>query len=179
MNAIKPRSAPSGLTAAFVLLSVLFVASLTGAGLSLYQVVQSGDYREVSGTIVEHDYSRARAKSGETQRQRESRQKTVFFNVNYRYTVDGTEYVGNRIQPGTFGMISAANKRDFEQRFPVGTQVPVYVDPSDPNTAVLVRGWSHVTTMLSVLSLFFATGCWILGKLRRAFMQPPASRLPG
>jgi hypothetical protein len=33
--------------------------------------------------------------------------------------------------------------------------------------------------MLCGISLFLATGLWILGKVRGAFMQPARSRLPG
>lgn len=145
-----------GLRAARIVLGICLLAALLGAGLSMYQVWQSRSFIEVEGTIESNEYDRARDKLGESHRDRERRRKTVYFTVNYRYTVSGREYQSNRIQAGTFGFISAANKRDFETRFPVGARVPVYVDPEQPERAVLVRGWSHITTMMTVLSGFFA-----------------------
>ncbi len=164
-----------GATAALILVGLLCALCVFGAALSIYQTQRSHDFVKVQGRIVDEEYGRARDKTGESQRERRQRRNTVYFNVRYIYTVDGVEYEGNRIQPGTFGMISAANKRNFAERFTTGKDVPVYVDPADPRTAVLVRGWSSVTTMLSVLSAFFAVALWILWVVRKALATP---RLP-
>jgi hypothetical protein len=179
MKAQHSRGAPLGIRATVGFLALLLAASLTGAGLSIHQALRSRDYVEVRGEIVDREYGRARDKLGETQQQRERRQSTVYFNLRYRYTVDGKEYLGDRIQAGTFGLISGANKRDFEQRFPLGAQVPVYVDPEDPRTAVLVRGWSHIATLFSALSVFLFVGLCVVSVVKRAMAQPQsASRLP-
>jgi hypothetical protein len=156
-----------GIKPALIVVSLLALAALSGLGMSLYQVFQSHQYVETTGVIQETEYDRPRDKLGETHRERARKRKTVYFNVRYSYQFDGLEYVGDRIQAGTFGWISAANKRDFEQRFPVGAKVPVFVDPKDPHAAVLVRGWSHITTMLSFISGFFVFVTLMLARLSR------------
>jgi hypothetical protein len=138
--------------AALAVVSILALAALGGFGLSLHQVLDSHRFVEVPGEILAADYGSPRDKRGESTSERRQRRNTTYFNVRYCYRFDQRDHAGDRIQAGTFGWISAANKRDFESRFRVGSKVPVFIDPENPGTAVLVRGWSHITTMLGVIS---------------------------
>lgn len=172
MNA--PRShPPTGLTVAVGLLGSLFLIALIGAAASLFECVQSLSYVETKGVITEHAVSRSSSNSiKRSERRKAERSNTQFLVILYRYQVGDTEYEGDRIQPGTFGLTSGANFRAFSERFPVGKEVTVYVDPSNPTRAVLVTGWSFVTTFLCVLGGFFGFGFWMLYLLRKHWNTP-------
>lgn len=152
-----------------VLFFLLLVASISGALLGAWQAWRSASYREVQGVILETEVSRSENRSGKS---RGSQSASRYLHVRYRYEVDGVAYEGNRLQPGTFGMTSADSLKRFGALFDEGKSVPVYVDPDDPQTAVLVRGWSSVTTLLCVLSGFFGVAVMILRPLRRALAKP-------
>lgn len=165
------------ITAMLIVFSVLLLASSLGAALGAWQAWRSASYREVTGLMLETGTSRVERHSGPS---RGTQSRSRYLHVRYRYDVDGVSYEGNRLQPGTFGMTSADSLARFGARFEAGKPVPVYVDPDDPRTAVLVRGWSSVTTLLCVLSGFFAVAVMILRPLRRAFAAPAmAPRRPG
>ena len=176
---IPPRSqVPVGLLIALGVLLLLLLGCLLGAGLSIHQVWRSAQFIEVEGEIIDEQNSRAAIQTHWTQarKERERRNnKTVYFTVIYRYRYQGSEYENNRIQPGTFGMISGANKKAFGERFKVGMKVPVFVDPDDPQNAVLLREWSLVSTMLLALSGFFGLAAMLLNYLRKHWNTPQIS----
>lgn len=168
----KPVSPATPITAALVLCSALLAASASGAAVGAWQAWRSGSYVEVRGEVLEVGVSRSQRRTGQGQG---SRPASRYLHVRYRYEVEGRHYEGNRLQPGTFGMTSADSLRRFGRQFEEGLAVPVYVDPDDPQTAVLVRGWSSVTTMLCFLTGFFGLAVGILRPLRRAFLLPPTA----
>lgn len=156
------------ITALLVLFALLLAASLYGAVAGAWQAWRSAGYVEVPGVILDVGVSRSERRSGQSRSASSSR----YLHVRYRYEVDGVSYEGNRLQPGTFGMTSADSIKRFHGMFEVGKQVPVYVDPDDPERAVLVRGWSSVTSMLCTASAMLALGVMVLRPLRRAFAPP-------
>jgi hypothetical protein len=76
--------------------------------------------------------------------------------VRFRYQVASQEYEGSKIAFGfqqSFG--SHAKAQSALARFPVGAQVSVYYDPSNPSDAVLERkaGSSTVSLVLGIIFL--------------------------
>lgn len=171
MSANASLRPPLGLTIAWLVLLGLFLSAFAAALASMYEGWQSHSWQEVPGRITDQHSERARSKRGQTNQQR--RDRAVYLHLAYSYQVDGVDYEGDRIEPGTFGMISAANQRAYADRFPVGSEVSVYVDPQDPQRAVLVRGWSFVTTFLCAISAFLGVGSWIIHVLRKHWRQAP------
>jgi hypothetical protein len=147
-------------------LTALFLAVVTAAGVSTWQAWRTRDFRPVPGAILSRGVSSTNQRS--TTARKQSR-PTQFLHLVYRYEVDGQTYDGNRIQAGTFGMASGDSLKRFGERFPEGQQVPVYVDPDDPGNAVLVPGLSSVATMLYAISGLVGFGVFLL----RALTTPP------
>lgn len=167
-----------GLRAVLIVMSLLLAVTACAAAASLWEIWRSAGFREVSGTVLEVGVSRVERNAVGKDRHREPTSSGRYLHVRYRYEVDGVAYEGNRLQPGTFGMTSGDSLKRFGDRFAEGKVVPVYVDPDDPRTAVLVRGWSSVATLLCVLSGLFGVVVMILRPLQRAMAQPPSGRLP-
>ena len=168
-----------GLRAVLIVFSLLLAVTACAAAASIWEIWRSAGYREVTGTITAVGVSRVERNTVGKDRNRERTSSGRYLHVQYRYEVDGVAYEGNRLQAGTFGMTSGDSLKRFGAQFPEGKQVPVYVDPDDPRTAVLVRGWSSVATLLCVLCGAFAVVVMILRPLHRAMAQPPRGRLPG
>jgi hypothetical protein len=73
--------------------------------------------------------------------------------VRYAYTVDGTEYVGERIALTKESSNRASAERQLER---YDGDVTVYVDPADPNAAVLTRsglGLAVFTGLVGVVAI--------------------------
>lgn len=81
--------------------------------------------------------------------------------ISYRYEAGGSVRTGSRIglENDCFATASAAEKHLGQ--WPVGSDVPVYVNPADPDDAVLSRqsagGW-WVVVFFVVLALAVAAG---------------------
>lgn len=73
--------------------------------------------------------------------------------VNYSYTVDGTEYTGERISYGVGGAHGSSKKA--HAKFPPGSTVKVYYNPSDPSEAVLEPGGQLGNLGCIVVALLF------------------------
>lgn len=70
--------------------------------------------------------------------------------VRYAYTVAGTEYVGERIALTKEASSRASAERALER---YDGDVTVYVDPSDPNAAVLTRSGLGLAVFTGVFGL--------------------------
>ncbi|MGC4016866.1 MAG: DUF3592 domain-containing protein [Luteolibacter sp.] len=63
------------------------------------------------------------------------------YTLEYAYQVEGRDYVGTEIFPGSSRM-RHARMNQYEGRFPQGASVTVYHDPADPAFCVLeTRPW--------------------------------------
>ena len=58
----------------------------------------------------------------------------------YAYTVNGAEYTGTRLQYGVLNLRKPESVDAFRSAFPVGAQVQVAYDPSDPQDCALLAG---------------------------------------
>ena len=70
--------------------------------------------------------------------------------VEYRYTVDGTEYTSDVIsfRPTRAANFTTKPARSVLQRFPVGSEVVVFFDPSRPESACLERDGKGTMVLL-------------------------------
>jgi hypothetical protein len=89
------------------------------------------NWPSVTGTIQETDVEEDRNRSA-------TGRATISFvpTLRYNYVVAGKSYEGNRILFGSIGLdyLSASNIRDS---FAVGSEVPVFYDPANPQESVL------------------------------------------
>jgi hypothetical protein len=119
---------------------VLSVDVLLGAG--LVETVRSEQFETTPGIVT-----KSRIKPGRKGR-------TVSFEVQYTYTVNGQRYTGTKyhVQPDLVGnryWFAAADAN------PVGTPVTVHYDPDDPATAYLATGFrSDVLLVIWCLTPF-------------------------
>ena len=76
--------------------------------------------------------------------------------VEYRYVVNGKEWIGKRV---AFGLDSGTGNRPvaarYVQRFPVGATVNVFYRPDQPGTSVLVTGITRQTFVPVAFGLGF------------------------
>ena len=88
--------------------------------------------------------------------------------VRYSYSVDGREYLGEGIQPYSYGMQNSALAREQFERYRPGMSVPLAYDPTSPADAYLEPGASSVSKMLLAIGLIFAiAGGWVRGISKR------------
>ncbi|MEJ2610803.1 MAG: DUF3592 domain-containing protein [Candidatus Thiodiazotropha sp.] len=75
--------------------------------------------------------------------------------VRYRYTVRGLTYISDKLGFGLCGIgIASISERSLAKVFI--EPLPVYYNPSDVGTAILIRGFTlhHFICLLSLISIF-------------------------
>ena len=65
--------------------------------------------------------------------------------VRYTYTVNSTQYSSGRVSLGDSSTNSSSGKEEIVRRYPMGSQVIVYYDPSRPEDALLEPGAAFIT----------------------------------
>jgi hypothetical protein len=88
--------------------------------------------------------------------------------LEYTYEFGGVHYHGKNIY---FGLASGYNNQSQAQeiidRYPVGSEIPVYYDPANPEDSVLERKAGNFTTTLVLGIVFIIVGlcasCGVLG----------------
>ena len=65
--------------------------------------------------------------------------------VRYTYLVNGTQYSSGRVSLGDSSTNSSSGKEEIVRRYPMGSQVIVYYDPSRPEDALLEPGAAFIT----------------------------------
>jgi hypothetical protein len=94
---------------------------------------------------------------------------TYSVDILYRYSVDGREYKSSRyhFMGGSTG--GYRGKQDIVRRHPPGRETICYVNPANPNEAVLVRGWTPDMWFGLIPLVFVAVGLiGIIFALRKA-----------
>lgn len=101
----------------------------------------------------------------------------------YRYRVDGTDYEGDRITFFEYAVFASQQQNQaFINAHPVGSQVEVFYDPSDPTRSVIMRSiplsqfWSPLLLALCLgSSLFFAIVGFFVRRLWRGLSRHAGS----
>lgn len=97
---------------------------------------------------------------------RERKQKLLFYNadVKYNYTVNGKEYVSDKIRADLRGKTQTDEARRLVQLYSPGRTVAVYYNPRSPGDAVLEPGANPQTQTLlaSGIALVVVAGAMLL-----------------
>jgi hypothetical protein len=83
--------------------------------------------------------------------------------VTYAYTVGGAPLQGNQVSIGVTG----GNARAIVQKYPAGTDVQVFYDPSKSSSAVLEPGGSGLKALL-VVAVVVILGGMVIGLIQTA-----------
>ena len=89
--------------------------------------------------------------------------------VTYSYSVDGVDHEGDRISIGAAGSGDPELAEAIRGRYPVGGEVPVHYDPSDPASSVLEPGVHGSTYILAIIGVVFLFMGALVLLLRRIF----------
>jgi len=91
------------------------------------------------------------------------RGKAWTMELEYRYTVDGTEHTGTAIHLGSFPSYGTEKQaKEVEAKYREGNSVTVYYNPKDPTKAVLEPGVASAGESIS-LSVFLLGLVLLLG----------------
>lgn len=146
---------------------LIALALLVGAALTDFYLVSkalnehaSSKWSQVTGTITTSTAVTSRSKSGKRYRP----------SVTYTYDVDGQTLTGRVITIGESRGPSFRSEKAALDLYPVGKQVPVFVDPAAPANAALVVGLQDKTVaFLFMIGLFNAVALIMLRPAIRAF----------
>ena len=117
--------------------------------------------------------------SSEVRSHRGDHGNTYSVNILYSYSFNDREYKANRYD--FFGGSSSgyAGKQAIVSRYAPGSQAACYVNPSDPNEAVLVRGFTPMMWLGLLPLLFTAVGLIGLISIRRRIRAAGRTSLGG
>ncbi|MFN8411631.1 MAG: DUF3592 domain-containing protein [Anaerolineales bacterium] len=92
--------------------------------------------------------------------------------IKYSYNVGGTSYHAEQIGNGIYVGITRNAVKYWTNRFPVGTTAPVYYDPANPSTALLVPKTNSNIIGFIVgigisMSSIFLVGLWLYRLLNK------------
>ena len=112
--------------------------------------LDSRDWAPVSGTIIASVVDSYRESDGNT---------TYCLQIEYEYDYENETYSGNMIShsihSSTYDAAYCGSKRPNSDEYPPGEHIAVYVDPNDPNRAVLLTGWSALDIDFLDIILWF------------------------
>ena len=95
--------------------------------------IQTQDWLETGGKVLE-------ARLDECPKDEIDPQETGKYYqpvVRYVYTVGGVEYHGDTVYPGDCKNINEEEAREFLEKYPINSYIPVIFDPNDPNSSAL------------------------------------------
>jgi len=81
--------------------------------------------------------------------------KTYHPEILYTYTVDGTDYIGDRIAYGDYSSSNPSRAQSIVTRYPEGKNVAVYHVPGNPEESLLEPGIKGESFMLLGFRLVF------------------------
>ncbi len=151
---VRSRGARRGL----LLVGALFgLICLVFDGLALGQIVAGLDaqwrFVPVPATVLQSEVTTRSSTSG-------GRTSTTYTaRVAYRYEIDGQVLVGDRVSYVEWGANNWEIAQETEAMFPLGAEVTAWVDPVDPEQAVLVPGVERFPFLVLLFLLpFHAVG---------------------
>lgn len=142
---------------AIALVGLLFM----GIGLVIFylatgerkKAIQSQGWPQVSGEVT-HSAAQAHDDEGHL---------TYYSKIVYRYTVDEQSYSSDRVQFGARSGASQKFAQRWSEKYPAGTSVQVYYDPSNPAEAILEPGSKQgVRGAFLIAAIFLFLGVAIL-----------------
>ena len=130
------------------------------------------DWTPVSGTIIASGVESYREPDGNT---------TYCLRIEYEYGYENETYSGDMIShslhSSTYDAADCGSGRRNADDYPPGESITVYVDPDDPNRAVLLTGWSaldigwEALILIPVVIIICLVWGRILLALTRGYLQ--------
>lgn len=133
------------------------------------QIINARNWREVPCEVISSTVETHHSDDG----------STYSVNIFYRYEIDGQEHKSNRYDFLGGSSSGYGGKADIVQRYPPGTRTNCFVDPADPDSAVLSREASSTMwfgLIPGVFALVGAGGIWAV--LRQPKDKSAAAALP-
>lgn len=97
---------------------------------------------------------------------------TYHAHVLYSYSLDGSNFSGDRIAYGDYGSSDPSHAQGIINRYPVGTKVTVHYMPSNPEECLLEPGIAPQALVLPGLGiLFFVAGATMAVALPKVFAR--------
>ena len=134
------------------------------------------DWTPVSGTIIASGVDSYREDDGEG-----GTKTTYCLRIEYEYSYENETYSGDMIShslhSSTYDAANCDSNPNADDDYPPGESITVYVDPNDPNRAVLLTGWSGLDVGLKELILYpliiIIPLVWIriLAHITRAYLE--------
>lgn len=141
----------------FSSLFVIIGLAVFGFGVRQYMRAQdSNSWPYVMGKVIYSDVERRSDEDG----------TTYSAEVEYEFTVADRLLSGNLVKFGEVSTSSSSNARRVVNRYPEGSEVRVFYDPSDPYMSVLEPGVHASTYFMPGFGLVFAlfgSGFMIIG----------------
>lgn len=132
-----------------------------GAGLPALQVLGARDWPAVTCEILESEVHTSSTSDGTSYSAR----------IRFAYDVDGQRYESDRYKFSKFSSNDRGASQAVVDAHPVGATVNCYVDPGDPSSAVIERGFTD-EWVLGLISLPFlligVIGCFFTVRSMRA-----------
>ena len=154
------KQAGTGTLALRVLGLVFLIAGvLLAYFLSVRPIQRMLDSREWNSTNCEVISSEVRYHSGDS-----DSGPTYSIDIRYRYTIGGQVYESNRYHFMSGSSSGYEGKKAVVRQYPTGKRFTCFVDPRDPNSAVISRDfhWSYLIGLIGVI--FAAVGFFMLFK---------------
>jgi Protein of unknown function (DUF3592) len=135
-----------------LLIVLLFFVGFTGVSIlrlvTIWHADQTNSWTPATGRVTATAYAKAAwydnfqfsgRRAGQLPNQQRNTRDQLVPKISYRYTVAGRTYVGTRYQ---FSRVpyEMGNIQEILRKYPIGSPVPLYFDPGQPNESVLLAG---------------------------------------
>ena len=167
------------ITAIRVFFSYVFPTIFTIAGAILLMIgagnVQDS-WNSKSWPSVEGTVNQAEVRSHASRGSRNSRSSTSYsIDLDYSYSVDGTELTGNRLRFGEINFNRRQRADEKAKLLAAAKTVKVFYDPDEPEKSVLEPGMHGAAWLLPAMgAMFFTIGTLMnifLPRMFRGFMK--------
>ena len=166
----RERRVPRDMRGSARMAPLLFAMAVVPSGLGAwgcYQGWRTLEWPTTGATILQSDARQVHSERRQDGQTVTDTRHTV--SIRYSYAANGREYLGEGIQPFSYGMQNSAAARDQAERYRPGTAARVAYNPDNPAEAYLEPGPSSVSMMLlAVGAILTAAGFWIRSIASRA-----------
>jgi hypothetical protein len=141
---------PSWSIMIFCIVSLLLGSYVLYSGIkNLENANQSGEWSTANGSIISSDVRNEIKNSN-------GRSSTVYFpRVAYQYIVGNNSFISDRISFGDYGSGSESRAIGIAGKYPMGSQVTVHYNPSDPSQSVIETGVNFGAYLNPAIGLIF------------------------
>lgn len=135
---------------------VLFgVAAVGMGGVAVYRGLVAQSWPTAAGVVAAADVMREFTPDAESDGTSAPGSTTYTPRIQYRYTVDDREYIGERVEFIDAATSNPERAAVLAMRYPAGKRVEVHYDPRAPQRAVLQPGASRNSLLLVLAGVCF------------------------